>query len=87
MSLIEEIVEDESGTLERAVTVVIPAYNEAAHVAEQVRAVDKGHAGERLGLRDPGRGRRQRGRDRGAGRRRGACECSGAGAIGDTARP
>jgi glycosyltransferase involved in cell wall biosynthesis len=41
MSLIEEIVEDESGTLERAVTVVIPAYNEAAHVAEQVRAVDK----------------------------------------------
>ena len=41
MSLIEEILEDESGTLERAVTVVIPAYNEAAHVAEQVRAVDK----------------------------------------------
>lgn len=41
MSLIEEIVEDESGTLERAVTVVIPAFNEAAHVAEQVRAVDK----------------------------------------------
>ena len=41
MSMIEEIVEDESGALERAVTVVIPAFNEAAHVAEQVRAVDK----------------------------------------------
>ncbi|MEP7327227.1 MAG: glycosyltransferase family 2 protein [Gemmatimonadota bacterium] len=40
-TLIEEIVEDASGALERAVTVVIPAYNEAAHVAEQVRAVDR----------------------------------------------
>ncbi|MEO8295412.1 MAG: glycosyltransferase family 2 protein [Gemmatimonadota bacterium] len=39
--MIEEIVEDQSGTLQRAVTIVIPAYNEAAHVAEQVRAVEK----------------------------------------------
>ncbi|MEO8198929.1 MAG: glycosyltransferase family 2 protein [Gemmatimonadota bacterium] len=39
--MIEEIVEDQSGVLERAVTIVIPAYNEAAHVAEQVRAVEK----------------------------------------------
>ena len=40
-SRIEEIVEGQSGTLARAVTVIIPAYNEAAHVAEQVRAVDR----------------------------------------------
>jgi glycosyltransferase involved in cell wall biosynthesis len=39
--VIEEIVEDQSGSLQRAVTIVIPAYNEAAHVAEQVRAVEK----------------------------------------------
>jgi glycosyltransferase involved in cell wall biosynthesis len=39
--VIEEIVEDQSGTLQRAVTIVIPAFNEAAHVAEQVRAVEK----------------------------------------------
>ncbi len=39
-SRIEEVVDDQSGTLPRAVTVVIPAYNEAAHVADQVRAVD-----------------------------------------------
>lgn len=39
--MIEEIVEDGSGALERAVTVVIPAYNEAAHVAEQVRDVER----------------------------------------------
>lgn len=39
--MIEEIVEDQSGTLERGVTIVIPAYNEAAHVAEQVRSVEK----------------------------------------------
>ena len=36
--MIEEIVADESGPRERAVSVVIPAYNEAAHVAEQIRA-------------------------------------------------
>jgi glycosyltransferase involved in cell wall biosynthesis len=34
-----EIVSDQPDTLERAVSVVIPAYNEGAHVAEQVRAV------------------------------------------------
>lgn len=39
--MIEEIVEADSGALERAVTVVIPAFNEAAHVADQVRAVDR----------------------------------------------
>lgn len=38
--MIEEIVADESGPRERAVSVVIPAYNEAAHVTEQIRAVD-----------------------------------------------
>ncbi len=38
--MIEEIVEDHQRTLARAVTVVIPAYNEAAHVAEQVGAVE-----------------------------------------------
>ncbi|HEX6943381.1 MAG TPA: glycosyltransferase family 2 protein [Gemmatimonadaceae bacterium] len=37
---IELIVDDELQPLERAVTVVIPAYNEAAHVAGQVSSVD-----------------------------------------------
>ena len=40
-STIEEIVEGGSGTLARAVTVIIPAYNEAAHVAEQVHDVER----------------------------------------------
>lgn len=39
-SRVEEIVEGQSGALARAVTVIIPAYNEAAHVADQVRAVE-----------------------------------------------
>ncbi len=39
--MIEEIVEDHHGPLERAVSVVIPAYNEADHVAEQVREVER----------------------------------------------
>ena len=39
--MIEDIVEDHVGPVERAVTVVIPAYNEAAHVAEQVRDVER----------------------------------------------
>ena len=34
-----EIVSDQPDTLARAVSVIIPAYNEGAHVAEQVRAV------------------------------------------------
>jgi glycosyltransferase involved in cell wall biosynthesis len=38
---IEHIVDDELQPLERAVTVVIPAFNEAAHVAEQVESVDR----------------------------------------------
>ncbi|HEX6315402.1 MAG TPA: glycosyltransferase family 2 protein [Gemmatimonadaceae bacterium] len=38
---IETIVDDELQPLERAVSVVIPAYNEAAHVASQVEAVDR----------------------------------------------
>jgi glycosyltransferase involved in cell wall biosynthesis len=38
--VIEEIVDDEAGPLERAVTVVIPAFNEGDHVADQVRAVE-----------------------------------------------
>ena len=38
--MIEEVIEDHTGPSERAVTVVIPAYNEADHVAEQVRAVE-----------------------------------------------
>ena len=38
---IELVVDDELQPLERAVTVVIPAYNEAAHVAAQVMAVDE----------------------------------------------
>jgi len=37
--VIEEIVGDASAVLPRAVSVVIPAYNEGAHVADQVRAV------------------------------------------------
>jgi len=39
--VIEEIVGNEPAIIERAVTVVIPAYNEGAHVAEQVRAVQR----------------------------------------------
>ena len=39
--MIEEIVGNEPARIERAVTVVIPAYNEGAHVAEQVRAVQR----------------------------------------------
>lgn len=38
--MIEDILEDDPTELERAVTVVIPAFNEGAHVAEQVRAVE-----------------------------------------------
>ena len=38
---IEQVVDDELSALERAVTVVIPAFNEAAHVADQARAVDR----------------------------------------------
>lgn len=34
-----EIISDQPDVLDRAVSVVIPAYNEGAHVAEQVRAV------------------------------------------------
>jgi glycosyltransferase involved in cell wall biosynthesis len=37
---IEQVVDDELTPLERSVTVVIPAFNEAAHVASQVEAVD-----------------------------------------------
>lgn len=39
--MIEEVVDAESGKLEHAVTIVIPAYNEAAHVAEQIRSVEQ----------------------------------------------
>ncbi|MGE0355130.1 MAG: glycosyltransferase family 2 protein [Gemmatimonadales bacterium] len=39
--MIEEIIEDHVGPAPRAVTVVIPAYNEAAHVAGQVRDVER----------------------------------------------
>ena len=39
--MIEEIVGNEPARLERAVTVVIPAYNEGDHVAAQVRAVQQ----------------------------------------------
>jgi glycosyltransferase involved in cell wall biosynthesis len=39
--VIEEIVEYSHGPLDRGVTVVIPAYNEAGHVAAQVREVEK----------------------------------------------
>jgi glycosyltransferase involved in cell wall biosynthesis len=38
--VIEDVVEDGPPQLERAVTVVIPAYNERAHVADQVREID-----------------------------------------------
>lgn len=37
--MIEDIVGDEPARIERAVSVVIPAFNEGDHVAEQVRAV------------------------------------------------
>ncbi len=40
-SRIEDVVEDTPRTLDQAVTVVIPAYDEAEHVAEQVEAVDR----------------------------------------------
>lgn len=39
LSRIEVVVDGELATLDRAVSVVIPAFNEAAHVAEQVRDV------------------------------------------------
>lgn len=39
--VIEEIVGNEPARIERAVTVVIPAYNEGDHVAAQVRAVQE----------------------------------------------
>ncbi|MDH5316588.1 MAG: glycosyltransferase family 2 protein [Gemmatimonadota bacterium] len=38
--MIEDILEDDPTELAQAVTVVIPAFNEGAHVAEQVRALD-----------------------------------------------
>jgi glycosyltransferase involved in cell wall biosynthesis len=38
---IERVVDDQLDALDNAVTVVIPAYNEAAHVAGQVRDVDR----------------------------------------------
>lgn len=38
--MIEEILDEEPARLERAVSVVIPAYNEGDHVAAQVRAVE-----------------------------------------------
>jgi len=38
---IEDVVEDIPRTLDQAVTVVIPAYNEAEHVAGQVEAVER----------------------------------------------
>jgi glycosyltransferase involved in cell wall biosynthesis len=39
--VIEEIVGNEPARIDRAVTVVIPAYNEGSHVAAQVRAVQE----------------------------------------------
>jgi glycosyltransferase involved in cell wall biosynthesis len=39
--VIEEIVGNEPAQIERALTVVIPAYNEGGHVAAQVRAVQE----------------------------------------------
>lgn len=39
--MIEPVVDEERAPLERAVTVVIPAYNEGPHVAEQIRHVDR----------------------------------------------
>jgi glycosyltransferase involved in cell wall biosynthesis len=38
--VIEDILEDDPTVLAQAVTVVIPAFNEGAHVADQVRAVE-----------------------------------------------
>lgn len=38
---IEDVIEDVPRDMERAVSVVIPAYEEAEHVAEQVRAVER----------------------------------------------
>ncbi|HEY5546593.1 MAG TPA: glycosyltransferase family 2 protein [Gemmatimonadaceae bacterium] len=38
---IEHIVDDELQPLDRAVTVVVPAFNEAAHVADQVTSIDR----------------------------------------------
>ena len=43
--VIEDIVGDEPASLARAVSVVIPAFNEGAHVASQVRAVQQTMAG------------------------------------------
>lgn len=40
-SRIEQVVDEELRDLDRAVSVVIPAFNEAAHIAEQVRSVDR----------------------------------------------
>lgn len=40
-SPIEDVVEDVPRTLERAVSVIIPAYEEAEHVADQVQAVEQ----------------------------------------------
>lgn len=37
---VEVIVDDELEPLDQAVSVVVPAYNEAAHVADQIRAVE-----------------------------------------------
>jgi glycosyltransferase involved in cell wall biosynthesis len=42
---IEVIVDEELRELDRAVTVVIPAFNEAAHIAGQIRGVDEVMAG------------------------------------------
>jgi len=39
--VIEKIYDDAQGQLERAVTVVIPAFNEGPHVAQQIRDVDR----------------------------------------------
>ena len=39
--MIEEILDNAGPTLPRAVSVVIPAYNEGAHVAGQVRDVER----------------------------------------------
>src|SRR4030095_78602 len=38
---IEQVVDDELQALATAVTVIVPAYNEAAHVAEQVPSADR----------------------------------------------
>jgi glycosyltransferase involved in cell wall biosynthesis len=38
---IEQLVDDELQPLDKAVTVVVPAFNEAAHVAEQILDVDR----------------------------------------------